>query len=476
MSRAAPLPQRGVSLIEAICALGVMAFGMLAVVGVQATLRSNADVSKQRAEAVRIAQQGMERSRGFARLAADAATPTGAEFDELATGTDPAVIGTNATYTPSRAVPVPATALYPGMKTFTSSVIWTDRAGVEQRVQLNSVIAGVEPEVAASMALPQQSGVVLRPGARHRSIPLLAKDLGNGTSAIKPPGAPGTVAWRFNNVTGLITFCSVDPAVVTQTSDLTLANLVCGGQTALGLSGFVRYARTAVQPLEADAKSPTAGPGSALSVSITRTDGGLAAVCYTQSVATPVAYNVYSCAVPVTVTLADPNPVWSGSMSFTADAATPIATTLANTSANSIKVCSYATAGDNVGSAAFSGGDNSITLTPRTPGVFRAWAAGSRIDLQYGDWTYAYTVSALAAAPAAGVATQTVTVLGALPGAGVGLRALAFADRWPFSDVSVPLINSNYLVIRAGDGGVATPGTEVAFSCPVSTLAHQPAS
>jgi Tfp pilus assembly protein PilV len=52
---------RGVSLVEAMVALAVMAFGMLAEVGVQTTLRLNADVAKQRSEATRIAQETLER-------------------------------------------------------------------------------------------------------------------------------------------------------------------------------------------------------------------------------------------------------------------------------------------------------------------------------------------------------------------------------------------------------------------------------
>lgn len=465
MSPAAHPLRRGVSLIEAISALGVMAFGMLAVVGVQATLRSNADVSKQRAEATRLAQQGMERSRGFGQLAANAATAA-VEFDEIISVNEAAVDGINASYTLVRSVPA---ALYPRLKTVTSRVSWIDRAGVTQTVQLNSAIAGISPEVAASMMLPQQSGVMLRPVGRNRTIPPLAKELGDGTSAIKPAGAPDTVAWRFDNVTGLITFCTVNPAVVLVTSDLTVANLVCGGQTALGVSGFVRYARTATPPLEADARNPLTGPSNPLTVSIARTDGGLASVCYGQSVAGPTPYNVYNCAVPVTVTAANPTPGWSGSVSFTADPMDTMAATATETSANKIKVCSYANAGAHVGTAAFSGGGNSITLTPRTGGNFRTWAAGSRIDLQYGDWTYAYAVSADVALPANGASTQTVTILGQLPGVGMGLRAAAFADLWPFSNVSVSLINSNYLVIRAGDGGSV-------FSCPLSTLPHQPSS
>ena len=50
--------QRGVSLVEAIVAMAVMAFGMMAIVGLQTTLRQNSDIAKQRSEAVRIARGG----------------------------------------------------------------------------------------------------------------------------------------------------------------------------------------------------------------------------------------------------------------------------------------------------------------------------------------------------------------------------------------------------------------------------------
>ena len=47
-----PIP-RGVSLIEAIVAMAVMAFGMVAIVGLQGTLRQNSDIAKQRSEVER---------------------------------------------------------------------------------------------------------------------------------------------------------------------------------------------------------------------------------------------------------------------------------------------------------------------------------------------------------------------------------------------------------------------------------------
>ncbi len=56
MARRARL-SRGVSMIEAMVSLAVMAFGTLAVLGVHTGLRLSADVAKQRSEGVRIAQE-----------------------------------------------------------------------------------------------------------------------------------------------------------------------------------------------------------------------------------------------------------------------------------------------------------------------------------------------------------------------------------------------------------------------------------
>ena len=61
---------QGVSLFEALVALAVMAFGILGIVGLQMSLRQNADVSKQRAEAVRIALEITDQIEKNAALAA----------------------------------------------------------------------------------------------------------------------------------------------------------------------------------------------------------------------------------------------------------------------------------------------------------------------------------------------------------------------------------------------------------------------
>jgi Tfp pilus assembly protein PilV len=77
--------QRGISLIEALLALAVMALGMMGLVGVQSTLRSTSDVAKQRSEAVRIAQAEIERWRAFDALNGGANTNYADLIDAVAT-------------------------------------------------------------------------------------------------------------------------------------------------------------------------------------------------------------------------------------------------------------------------------------------------------------------------------------------------------------------------------------------------------
>jgi Tfp pilus assembly protein PilV len=250
--------QRGVSLIEAIVALGVMAFGMLAVAGLQATLRSNGDLSKQRSEAVRIAQATVEDWRAFATMETTAGVVA---YADLTSDAAPAAVpGVNATYSVQRTV---AAAGSPPLKSLLVTVSWADRSGDNQSVQLGTTIAGVPPELAGSLAIPP-SGALKFPGGRNRSIPPGAKDLsgeGQPVSVFMPPQAPGgTVAWVFNNLTGLITgVCNV--AAGSTTNALHLAEVAACSANTTGqlLSGYVAFASTALQPNAAQARNPTGG-------------------------------------------------------------------------------------------------------------------------------------------------------------------------------------------------------------------------
>jgi type IV pilus modification protein PilV len=77
--------QLGVTLLEALIALLVLAFGLLTFAALQARLRINSDVAKQRTEAVRIAQEDLENFRAFGTLAADAGVANNFAYSQIAT-------------------------------------------------------------------------------------------------------------------------------------------------------------------------------------------------------------------------------------------------------------------------------------------------------------------------------------------------------------------------------------------------------
>ena len=252
--------QRGVSLIEALVAMGVMAFGMLAVVGLQVTLRTNGDLSKQRAEAVRVAQQSIEDWRAFSVVEVTAGV---LDYQDLVTEASIDIAGINATYARTRTSTDWPAALPGGsapMKTLSVSVAWDDRNGQQQTVQLNTVIAGVAPELSGSLAVPTSGVTGRQPLGRNRSIPVLAKDLGTVSGFMPPQAAGGGVTWVFNNVSGLITGVCNLPGRTTAT--LVEADVAaCSANTlAQLLRGFVQFAAVAAAPNAAEAQRPTGLP------------------------------------------------------------------------------------------------------------------------------------------------------------------------------------------------------------------------
>ncbi|KPF42317.1 hypothetical protein IP87_00180 [beta proteobacterium AAP121] len=314
--------QRGVSLVEALVAFAIMAFGMLAVVGMQGTLRTNGDLARQRAEAVRIAQDAVETWRAFTTL--DATTSRTA-YADVATATDTTVTGTNATYTVTRRandLSAVSGTITPPLRTLVVDVTWRDRNDQTQMVRLGSTLAGVEPSLTASLVLAANPDPVLTPRARNRAVPQGAVALpGVGRSGFVPPGQTGNgprVAWVFNNADGVITICS--------TSATSSAGLLfdsgapnCGTQKALLLGGVVRYA-TGIDP--ASSTSALANPSGtpvdfALQVfrfaepGVEGDDGATQVTCFLGEVVDT--QRPYYCAVPITID----QPKWGGRIEFT---------------------------------------------------------------------------------------------------------------------------------------------------------------
>ena len=338
-ARSRPLLQRGVSLIEALVAFGVMAFGMMAVVGMQTTLRGSGDLARQRAEAVRIAQDAVETWRGFSTLAT---TSNRMAYADITTVGSTDVAGDNATYRLQRQVnaePVVSGTLAARRLTLVVDVAWEDRAGQTQSVRLASNIAGIEPELTASMVLGANPDPVVAPMGRHRSIPISAVPVSPGKSGFVPPGQPGSgprVAWVFNNSTGIITLCSTNGLI---TSDLLYSGNAptCGTSLALLLTGSVRYTGADVNTLPQSVADPDGAIFPPFGVEATQTliDGSPAiASCYVEPTVVDTQRSYY-CAMRVQAG----DVRWTGKLAFT----TPldISTTLADVSTARHKVCRY---------------------------------------------------------------------------------------------------------------------------------------
>ena len=314
--------ERGISLIEALVALAVMGFGTLGVLGVQTTLRMNGDIAKQRSEAVRIAQETIERARAY--------TDMDAFRDEIIDSAPAIVPGyevANAIYRVQTEVEAPANQNDPRMKSIAVTVSWTDRTNQMQSLRLMSAVHGAPPGLAGSLALPADSGPVRNPGGRHPAIPREAVPSLQqaGTSSFTPPGA-NEVRWDFSNLTGFITQICVADA--------------CTPLDARLLAGYVRFATAAAignrQPTGADAEVPP-GIAFAMDVAVNQTlpiladRGGRLASCYQRFDAGLGI--VYFCAVPVGDTGA-----WSGRSVLVHPDITNV---FGETAAAKLRICRY---------------------------------------------------------------------------------------------------------------------------------------
>ncbi|HSB21896.1 MAG TPA: prepilin-type N-terminal cleavage/methylation domain-containing protein [Burkholderiaceae bacterium] len=229
---------RGVSLVEAMVALAVMAFGMLAVVGVQSTLRFNGDIAKQRSEATRLAQERIDDLRSFTAI--DGA----GGFDERVANAGPTPVTdlvTNTTYTVQSQV---VTYSDTPARSLRVSVRWTDRAGGSQEVVVASAIAAAAPGLSGTLAVrPGTASVapVRRPFKRHPTIPVQARDFGS-SSAFVPPQVNPNIVIVFNNVTGtVIGVCNFNYNTSNET--ITIDEIQSCINTTSGqlVSGFIRF-------------------------------------------------------------------------------------------------------------------------------------------------------------------------------------------------------------------------------------------
>lgn len=262
MKRIGKVGSRGVSLVEAMVALAVMAFGMLAVVGVQSTLRLNADIAKQRTEATLIAQDQLEGDRSFTQVEAPVGTPS---WTTIVSDIGPRdVVGLNAVYKVLREV----TLDEPPAKVLRVTVSWDDRSGQRQFVMLNSSIAAAAPALSGTLAVrPGTSAAapVRRPFQRHPSIPPAARDFGQKSAFVIPSHRQLVIV--FNNVTGAVTSLCTLPHDSSNES-ITFTDISgCADTAGQLLTGFIRFERRTSEPdlTAADAENP---PGPALNLTM----------------------------------------------------------------------------------------------------------------------------------------------------------------------------------------------------------------
>lgn len=349
---------RGVSLVEAMVALAVMAFGMLAVVGVQSTLRLNADIARQRSEATRLAQETLEKKRDFTVI--DSVAGQSAWADIVAAGPTNEVIG-NTTY---RVRSFVTTYTDPPAKALRVEVKWEDRAGGEQTVELNSAIAGAAPGLSGTLAIrPGTAAVapVRRPMGRHPTIPVAARDFGD-KSAFVPPSLYQRTIIVFDNVSGLITgLClfeyedvtneSITPDSIQSCSDNTTAQL---------LSGYVRFQRRTDggELTAADVENPL-GPALRLRMQVQLSSSGHPEfpLCFDDANVFSVAGGALPLVTYYCVVFSNSSLTWSGISTVVAqdvdgDASHPWQIGSDNGTLSRYRVCRYTTASSDAQSIA----------------------------------------------------------------------------------------------------------------------------
>ena len=254
--------RRGIALIEVLIAFALLGLGVAALMRLQGVLRSSTEHTRQRGEALRLAERDLEQLRAFTRL-----TPGGGGTGPAWSGitaqatTEVGDAGSPTLYRHERAVDG-STA--PALKAVSSRLRWTDRRGQPQQVALATLIAGIDPSLVGALMLRRDDG---RPGGafgRHPRIPLSARDLGDGRIAYKPRSS-GTLTWLFDARSAQVT-ARCRSAAGLASADLGTTSLFdCQALSGLLLSGVLRFATQGDTLGAADAENPL---GSALDLDL----------------------------------------------------------------------------------------------------------------------------------------------------------------------------------------------------------------
>lgn len=168
---------KGIILIEALVAMLIVALGMLGIIKLQGHLISSTGLAKARAEAIALAEDRMELLRS--RL----------DEDELESGTDPDIEGTNATYDVAWTI---SDLTGPDQRFVDIDVSWTDSRDEAQVISLQGLIAWEDPASVARLDKDINQAPTVKPptGLAERGdgayptgeLPGDANDDGSGTT------------------------------------------------------------------------------------------------------------------------------------------------------------------------------------------------------------------------------------------------------------------------------------------------------
>jgi Tfp pilus assembly protein PilV len=315
-------PARGMSLIEALVAVALTGIGVMTVVRSEGVLRLETERTRQRAEAVRLADEALEQMRSFDSLGAYA-TQVDSAPPQAAT------LASNTAYSVARSVVQHDTPRYAEAVV---TVSWRDRQGQNASVSLRSVIAGVDPALSGRLTAPPASTSRTGPLGRSAAIPWNATNLGDGRSAWQPPGAPG-IAWVFDNASGQVTaVCRLDGAVAAASLKS------CETTSARPLTGRVAFA-TGPQLSTDDAVHP-GSKALLLQMQLTLSEGNAAGTsCYAATDADSLGVS-YACLVQPDAQSGH----WSGRLDLTPQG------WAVGTTESSYRVCRYSADTDGNGS------------------------------------------------------------------------------------------------------------------------------
>jgi prepilin-type N-terminal cleavage/methylation domain-containing protein len=269
---------RGLGLIELLVAVALLGLGAAALVRLYQTLRLTTDLSRQRAEATRLAARDLESLRWRSENPAPGTTLT--RWTDITTR-GPTPVDTprppGAPEAPTRYQHERLVQVDAGdpLKHVVSRVTWQDRQGHAQAVELATALARLDADLGAALLLSRAVPRGGTPGVaptRALSIPPDARALGDGRHAFKPL-ADAPLIWLFDSLTAeVIGRCDGDVGV--RNDPLDAGSLgTCKTISGVLLAGHVRFATDRDSLGARDAEQPT-GTAMSLGLKLTLTTTG----------------------------------------------------------------------------------------------------------------------------------------------------------------------------------------------------------